>query len=83
MKTFTEQPPTLAQVDSAASESFSQLASALQSRNGLILLGCFVLVGVLALWGDRKKRQAGHQSLWQRQRKRSGSQTSCKATRGS
>ena len=55
MKTFTEQLPTLAQVDSAAGESLSQLASSLQSRNGLILLGCFVLVGVLALWGDRKK----------------------------
>lgn len=55
MKTFTEQLPTLAQADSVASESVSQLASSLQSRNGLVLLGCCMLVGVLALWGDRKK----------------------------
>ena len=55
MKTFTEQPATLAQADSATNESLSQLASSLQSRNGLILLGCFILVGVLALLGDRKK----------------------------
>ncbi|ASC70390.1 Coupling protein TraD [Halomicronema hongdechloris C2206] len=55
MKTFTEQPATLAQTNPAASESFSQLASSLQSRNGLVLLGCCLLVGVFALLGDRKK----------------------------
>ncbi|MEO0409084.1 MAG: type IV secretion system DNA-binding domain-containing protein [Cyanobacteria bacterium P01_A01_bin.135] len=37
------------------SQSLSQLATSLQSRNGLVLLGCLVLVVVLALMGDRKR----------------------------
>jgi type IV secretory pathway TraG/TraD family ATPase VirD4 len=55
MSYYTEQPSTLGQIQSSSSQSFSHLLSSLQSRNGMVLLGCLVLVAVFALMGDRKK----------------------------
>jgi len=38
-----------------STRSFSQLAASLQSRNGLVLLGCFAIIAALALAGKRQR----------------------------
>ena len=52
---YTEHPSTLGQVNSASTQSLSQLFSTLQSKNGLVLLGCVVIIVIFALRGNRKQ----------------------------
>lgn len=55
MRYYTEQPVSLAQTGSAATQSLSQLFSSLQSKNGLVLLGCLIVIAVLSSMGNHKK----------------------------
>ena len=52
---YTEHPSTPGQLDSASTQSLSQLFSTLQSKNGLVLLGCVVIIAVFSLRGNRKQ----------------------------
>ena len=52
---YTEHPSTPGQVDSASTQSLSQLFSTLQSKNGLVLLGCVVIILIFSLRGNRKQ----------------------------
>ena len=75
--TITEQPLTL-QANPAPNQSFSQLFSSLQSRNGGILLGCLVLVVVLALLGERQKSKLATSRFGSRQEKKAARQRATK-----
>ncbi|MEM8804444.1 MAG: type IV secretion system DNA-binding domain-containing protein [Cyanobacteria bacterium P01_G01_bin.38] len=55
MRYYIERPSTLGQVDTASTQSLSQLFSSLQSKNGLVLLGCVILIAGFSLLGKRKK----------------------------
>lgn len=55
MRYFTEQPSLLGQVDSTSTQSLSQLVTSLQSRQGLTLLGCAVLIAAFSLMSQGKK----------------------------
>ena len=50
-----EHPSTPGQVNSASTQSLSQLFSTLQSKNGLVLLGCIVVIAIFSLRGNRKQ----------------------------
>ncbi|MFG6104871.1 type IV secretion system DNA-binding domain-containing protein [Leptothoe sp. EHU-05/26/07-4] len=52
---YTEHPSTPGQLDSASTQSLSQLFSTLQSKNGLVLLGCVVIIAIFSLRGNRKQ----------------------------
>ncbi|MGG6242623.1 hypothetical protein ACQ4N7_28780 [Nodosilinea sp. AN01ver1] len=49
MRYTTEQSSTLGQMDSTSTQSISQLVTSLQSRQGLTLLGCVVLIAAFSL----------------------------------
>ncbi|MEM7063405.1 MAG: type IV secretion system DNA-binding domain-containing protein [Cyanobacteria bacterium P01_B01_bin.77] len=52
---YTEHPSTPGQLDSSSTQSLSQLFSTLQSKNGVILLGCVVIIAIFSLRGNRKQ----------------------------
>ena len=55
MRYYIEHPSVLAQVDSASTQSIAQLMTSLQSRQGLTLLGCAVVIAAFSLMGQGKK----------------------------
>ena len=52
---YIAHPSTPGQLDSSSPQSLSQLFSTLQSKNGLVLLGCVVIIVIFALRGNRKQ----------------------------
>ena len=52
---YIEHPSTPGQLDSSSTQSLSQLFSTLQSKNGLVLLGCVVIIVIFSLRGNRKQ----------------------------